>query len=58
MSDIEKDSTVSPLQPASKPSPDETATSQELIEEAADEMAGAAVKAEKRFDAGHNIFTK
>ncbi|HZD49982.1 MAG TPA: hypothetical protein VE178_14670 [Silvibacterium sp.] len=58
MSDIKKDSTASPQPPASKSPSDETAPSQELIEEAADEMAGAAVKAEKRFDAGHNIFTK
>ncbi len=57
MSDIEKDATTSSPKPASKSPSDETDLAKQL-DEVADEMAGEAGKTERRYDEGHNIFTK
>jgi hypothetical protein len=58
MPDIKKDSTNSPQQqPPRERRSDEDAAS-ERLEREADEMASRAQEREKKYDQGHDIFTK
>lgn len=57
MSNIRKDSPISPQQPAHQPPSDETDITKRM-EKDADEMADGARKSEKRYDENHDIFTK